>query len=110
MNKRLLDVDPLTHSQTWHYYDPETDETTIEEIQDPTFYVELNKETQKDADYSKRGIKNEWWHIARIPNAIIHKWMVEEGINVMDNKHWPRVKKKLNDPEWRYLRTGLGRV
>jgi hypothetical protein len=53
--------------------------------------------------------KSDWGrHIASIPNAILLKWMLEEGVPVfgMPAHEWDRfLKKKLNDPDWRELRT-----
>lgn len=118
MRKRLLDYDPETATTTWHYYDDHTDETYIEEIQDVQPYLEINKALQNVGtggstrgvnEYSSRGIKKEWWHVASIPNGVIAQWL-QKGINVYEKDHWPKVKQLLNSPEWRYLRTGTGRI
>ena len=108
--KTLLDIDYETMTETWHVYDPVTDETTIAELQDPTPYLEINKAYQNIEGYSQQGIKDSWWHVASIPNGVISKWLTEDGIDVMNKDHWPKVRAKLNDPEWRYLRRSLGKV
>lgn len=110
MKKDLIDIDPLTRTETWHYYDALTDETYIEEVQDVQPYLERNKRLANDADYRANGIKESWWHAASIPNAIITKWLREFGVDVYNRDHWPRVKRLLNDPDYRYLRTGTGRL
>lgn len=52
--------------------------------------------------------------VASIPLALIHKWQVEEGVNALDSAFNPDVARwlarKLNDPEYAYLRTAPGRV
>lgn len=118
MNKRVLDYDPLTRTTTYHAYDDATKTTWIEEVQDVEPYIERNKRTQAHDvggamgmnDYFRQGVKNGWAHVATIPNGVIHKWLVEKGVNLYNKDHWPKVRKLLNDPDWRYVRTGLGRV
>lgn len=116
--KRLLEFDAQTGTSVFHHYDDLTDTTVIEEVQDVQPYIERNKRIQNmDAggakglsEYSRKGIKDSWWHVASIPNGVAMKWLKEDGINIYDENHWPRVKKKLNDPDYKYLRTGTGRV
>lgn len=108
--KALMDVDPLSRTETWFHYDELTDETTFETKQHVDGFLEWNRRAQNDSDYSRNGIKNDWWHVARIPNGVVEKWLLEDGIDVFNKDHRKRVAKKLNDPDWRYLRTGLGRV
>lgn len=107
--KRLLDYDPFTGVSTYHEYDPMTDRTYIETVQDVEPFLENNKRLQNDTDYSRKGIKREWWHAATIPISVQYQWM-KEGIDVMNKDHWPAVKRKLQDPEWRYLKTTTGRL
>jgi hypothetical protein len=49
--------------------------------------------------------------VASIPHVVVIEWM-KEGINVMapNREDLKRIKKKLNSPEWAYLRTGGGRL
>ena len=47
-------------------------------------------------------------HVATIPNNVLLKWMLEEGVPVfgMPAHEWDKfLKKKLSDPDWRDLRT-----
>ncbi|MAK37688.1 MAG: hypothetical protein CMC15_16130 [Flavobacteriaceae bacterium] len=118
MSKRLLDYDPITRTQTWHEYDEVNNVTTIAEVQDVEPALNLNKAVQNyDVggakglnEYSKQGIKNDWWHVASIPNSVIIKWKKEKGIDIFNKNQWNEVKKLLNDSEYAYLRTGTGRV
>jgi hypothetical protein len=118
VEKRLLDYDPLTRTSTFHHYDDLTKETVIEEIQDVEHFLESNRRTQTHDvggakglnEYSRKGIAKGWWHVATIPNTVILKWKRDYGVDVFDKNHTQGIKRLLNDPEWRYLRTGTGRV
>ena len=48
--------------------------------------------------------------VASIPAALIAKWRYEEGIDVFNPEHAERVMRKLNDPDYAYLRTAPGRL
>jgi len=43
--------------------------------------------------------------VASIPALIIAKWLLEDGLDIYNPDHAERLKKKLNDSEWQYLRT-----
>ena len=103
--KRVLDYDPLTGMTTTFDYDPMTDVTTIGREQDVTAILEANKRLQNDDGYTREGFKDCWWHYATIPNIVIEKWMNEDGIDVYNKEHNKAVFKKLNQPEYRYLKT-----
>lgn len=86
MNKRILDYDPFTFTTTYHEYDPVEDTTIITEVQDIEPYLKAAHETRKDDEATAAGIKNEFWHYAKIPNSIIAKMRAEDGVDVY-NKH-----------------------
>ncbi len=48
--------------------------------------------------------------MAKIPNIVIEKWKAEFGVDVLNKDHWPKVKKLLNDPEYRWLKTTAGYI
>jgi ribonuclease HI len=48
--------------------------------------------------------------MCKIPNLVIEKWRNEKGIDVLNKDHWPAVKKLLNDPEYKWLKTTSGFV
>ena len=105
MDKRLLSIDPLTGVQTWHYYDPVTDVTTFESCQDIEPIINMNKSLH-NTDYQKKGIKEDWMHAAQIPVIVQERWLRKFGVNIYEKEHWPWVKRLLNDPEFKYLKTG----
>lgn len=90
-----------------YFVDPMTAEITVEEIQDVEPILENNK-----ANALNRGkrITSEIANpIASIPNAVILKWFREEGWWLYDADTDPdvarKLEQKLNDSEWRHLRT-----
>ena len=108
--KRLLDYDPLTGISQYFHYSESTGEWAIESVQDVDTILDMNKSMQNDESYSELGIKNEFWHVARIPVVIQEKWLREDGIDVFNKDHWKKVKRKLNDPDYLYLKTTTGKV
>lgn len=110
MAKRLLDFDPLTRTFTYHDYDHATKKTYITTEQDIEPLLNLNKASYNDD--GGKGVKKDWWHVARVPNNVIHKWLAEEGIDFYSKDPWHvrKVKQKLNSNEYRYLRTSEGKV
>ena len=108
MSRRLLNTDPATGLMTWHEYDNSTDTTTIGYSADSDPILELNKAMSNDTDFSKKGIKDGWWLYASIPVILQMKWLTEEGLDIYNPHHSDRLSKKLNDPEYRYLKATAG--
>jgi len=108
MPKRVVEYDPFTGITTTFDYDYATDTTIVGSEQDVSLLLDVNKKLQNDHSYSRNGIKNDWWHYASIPSIIIQKWKDEFGIDVFNKDHLKAVYAKLNDPEYRYLKTTAG--
>ena len=121
-NRRLLDYDRETGIQTWHTYDDDTDTTIIEEVQDIRPIIERNYAIQNHEaggalglnEYSRKGIKESWWHVASIPAVVQLQWLRQYGVNIhlMSKCDWTKkkVRQLLNSREWAHLRTGTGRI
>ncbi len=109
MAKRLLDIDPLTGVIEYHDYDPLTRATIIETVQDVEPILRRNRVLQNEDD---RGWapSRELRRAAAIPDIVILKWRNEHGVDVFNRNHWPAVKRLLNDPDWRWLRTAPGKL
>lgn len=106
MITRSLGVDPLTGLETIHHYDEVTGETHIEHKQDVTPIIDRNKALH-NTDYQRAGIKNEWMHAAIIPEVVQIQWRKKYGIkDIYSEEHWPLIRRLLNSPEYRYLKTG----
>lgn len=110
MTKRVLDYDPYTGVTTYFDYDYATDKTTVGMEQDVSLVLDVNKARQNETEYSKMGIKNEWWHMATIPTIVIERWKNEKGVDVFNKDHWKAVKRLLNDPDYKWLKATSGYV
>lgn len=104
--KREFDYDPITGIREIFHFDPITGDAHIETLQDCTEILDANKEMQNDEEYTRNGIKNEFWNYAFIPNVVQLKWLVKYG---PENDPMRKGNEKLlfsllNDPEWRHLK------
>jgi hypothetical protein len=75
----------------------------FERVQDVEPILERNKALQSMPQ------KSDWGrHIASIPNVILERWIHEEGVNylALPGEEFARlIRRKLQDPDWRHLRT-----
>ncbi len=91
------------------YWRPEADgSATVIRRTDVAPILERNKQlaTANDGFSPSRELRR----VASIPFALIHKWLVEEGWNALDPACADKLRAKLNDPEWRHVRTAPGAV
>lgn len=94
--------------KTWHSYDEAEKKTRIRYSQDVEPIIDGNIAFQNSHDgYSK---SRDLQYVANIPLVVVNKWLVEEGIDIFNKNHAEAVRRKLNDPEYRHLRTGMGRL
>lgn len=95
-----------------HYMIEDGDETRFAAEAPTAPVLENNKAllTHNDGYTQDRSMRR----AASIPFVVGLKWLNEEGWWFMDCGHDPDVAKKLaaklNDPEWRHLRTAEGRI
>lgn len=89
-------------------HDTNNDSITVSHSQDVSGILAANKKARAQAEGQRMG---ETQRVASIPSVVVMEWM-KEGINVMapNREDLKRMKKKLNSPEWAYLRTGGGRL
>lgn len=103
--KRLISYNP--DSGIAAYYEADGKDTRlIHEYDDVSGVLDNNKLNYNhvngwNADRSMH-------KVATIPLSLVTKWKLEEGLDVFNKEHRERLKKKLNDPEWRWLRTSPG--
>jgi len=69
--------------------------------QDLTKLLDQNKRLQQE-DHS---IKDELRLSARIPVTIYYEWKNKFGVDLYDKNHAQAVRKLLNSPDYRYLKT-----
>lgn len=73
--------------------------------------LDLTSALRSDPDYSKNGIKKDWWHVAHIPEIAVMKMLSEDGFNVC-TAHPKEIVQflKRNKEKYGYLFTTEGRV
>lgn len=75
----------------------------------------LDRNKEEYNSVSHKGYKRElmgknMWRAASIPNIIVEKWKKEEGLDIFNDNHWPKIREKLNSEEFKYLRTSPGKI
>ena len=106
--KRVLDSQDGVTSIFHH--DDQANLSHVQRIQDCEAIVENNKALQTDG--TRGDFQGKWGRrIASIPLVVAEKWIKEDGINWLALPKKERrayLRRKLNDPEYRYLRTSPG--
>jgi hypothetical protein len=108
--RRELLIAPDHAGDVAHWSEPDGEGgLVIHSVQDVAPVLERNKALQTHNDgYSP---SRELRRVAFIPNIIRLKWLNEEGWDAWrPDLYADRLAAKLNDPEWRHLRTAPGRV
>lgn len=101
-NRRLFRADPERAMNIWWEDTPDGFVLHYESDAEPVLEANAAKRSMGRDFYAR---DHEMWRVASIPVGIQMKWLVEHGVDVHNEEHWPRVKRLLNDPEWRYLKT-----
>lgn len=101
--KRLLDFNPITGEKVWFDYDA-NDQMTITHEQDVTGALEYAHARNTDSNYSKKGIKNDMWHYARVPNSVILEMKQKHGVDFFNKNHAKRMFELLNT-EYKQFKT-----
>lgn len=103
--KRLISYNPDSGIAAYYEADGK-DARLIHEYDDVSGVLDNNKLNYNHVNgwNSDRSMHK----VATIPLSIITKWKLEEGLDVFNKEHRDRLKKKLNDPDWRWLRTSPG--
>lgn len=88
--------------EVWYHAQPDGT-FVIETRQDVSRILERNKalRAENDGFTPSRDVAR----VASIPVVVQYEWLKRYGINVFDGDHGESVRRLLNDPEWRYLRT-----
>lgn len=94
-------------------FDEATQEVTIKRVftptYDPNFVLEKNK--QELADNPKNMSKDKSFQkVASIPQFVHELWKTMYGVDPLAKGNEKLLERLLNDPEWREVRTSVGRV
>ena len=89
-------------------YNEADDTITTSRVQDVEPYLDANKRAYNAAT---KGFESETFNqVASIPMILIEQWLREEGLDIFNPDHAGRLRRKLNDPDYLYLRTKPGRI
>lgn len=91
----LFDYDPVTGIRETFDYDPIRDTVTITMSEDVTPILDRLKALRNDEDYSRQGIKGEWWHYCTIP-ATVETALRNKGIDIYDKNATKAILKEIN--------------
>lgn len=102
MTERILDYDPMT-GITEYFIPGEGDSFSTRIVQDVEPMLARNKAMQNEGKAHWRG-QGDFRLEASIPIGVQYEWKRRYGIEVWNPDHLKDVVKRLNDPEWRYLK------
>ena len=91
------------HGLNW-YLSEEDGEVKIAASSDCSALLEQNRAKQVAGDDGWSEDKT-FRRVAEIPAIVMVKWLNEEGWWALDPACADKLKQKMNDPDWRYLRT-----
>lgn len=97
----------MTIDTTYHY-EAEGDKLTLIRTQDVEPILEFNKKLQNDTSLTRT---KDLRRVAKIPMIIIEQWL-KEGLDLFSNdpEMVRKIKQRLNDPAYRFLRTDISRI
>ena len=95
----------LGDGQIFHWHEP-TKEMAIEHIENIQPLIDSNKKLQQEDHH----IKDDFRLSARIPMTVYYEWKSKYGVDMFDPNHKEGVKKLINSPEYRYLKTTNRRI
>jgi hypothetical protein len=109
MSRRLFDHDPDSGTTVW--FDPTDEGFNLTTEQDVAPILDRNKALAGGS--GKEHWKGDFRLEASIPNSILLKWAVEDGVPpdmVFSDEYASRIVRRLNDPDYRHFKTANVRV
>lgn len=104
----VLDWNPLSRERVLFDFDEHTQQMVLTHQQDCTRELAFAHAKAADGDASKRGIKNDHWHYARVPNIVIMEMKQKHGVDFWDKNDEKRVFQLINT-EYAWCKTTDGR-
>lgn len=104
---RLLEIKP-DGTEVWFKHDP-IEKKNVLHYKHPDLEPVLDycKALRLATEYSKKGIKQSWWHYRFVPNIVILKLRTEYGLDYYDENHRKRCNEVL-DRDFPYLKVTEG--
>lgn len=103
MSKRLIEYDPMTRTSTW-FEGYGTDGFKVCQTQDVEPYLERAKRLRNDPNYRAKGVKEDWFHFATIPNTVLHKILMDHHLDINNKHDLPRIEQVIKR-DYKYLLT-----
>lgn len=99
---------PLSPDGSLWHHGVHDGKSVVQYVQDVEPILERNKglARQNDGYNASRDMQ----HAASIPFVVVEMWRNDLGVDIFDPNHAEKVKRLLNDPDWRWLRRSEGRV
>ncbi len=104
--KLLLDNDPITGEKVWFGFNNHENKVEITHEQDVQSFLDYAHSKAVDDDFTKRGIKNEMWKYATLPNIVIMEMKQKHGVDIHNKNDWPKVLELINTEYSRFKTTG----
>lgn len=95
--------------QTFRADEANPDVLTIAIEEDVEPILEHNKRRLLDFDHANTR-KHSSVIAAIVPQSFAMKWLLEDGLWMLNRHHWPKILEKLDSPEYRGLRTSPHRL
>lgn len=89
--KRLLEYDPVTKTKTWFEGDGYGGFHIAQE-QDVEGIINYCQALKNDSEYKKKGIKEDWYHFATIPNTILHEILIKHNLDFNRKEDMPKIE------------------
>ncbi len=101
--RQLLDYDPINGVSC--YFNAEGEKFFFTHEQDTRLILDGNVGLQNNDSYTKKGIKEDFWHYATIPTVVEMEWLNKYGVSLDNPDHKKKVFELLNHPDYRNLKT-----
>lgn len=92
--RRLIDRNPVTGEAVWYEFNHADESAVITHEQDVQLLLDRNKAAANDDDKTRRGIKNDWWKYASVPNVVQVEWRQKYGVDMFNRDHQKAVDRK----------------
>ena len=87
-------IDQSGDVSTYMGMDESTGNITIQTVQDVKPFLARMKALRGSADYTKKGIKEDWWHVCSIPSVVIME-LRNKGIDVFNKEDEKKMLKEI---------------
>lgn len=91
----LFDYDVETGIRTTFDYDPIRDQAFLTYEQDVTGFLDRMNELRNNPEISAKGMKENWWHYASIPE-VVEMQLIKKGLSIYDKNHTAAILKEIN--------------